>query len=59
MVASRSYVITASDAERAGILAAVADLFEERRRSEPDGSGDGAGTITLPYVTRAYRGIRP
>jgi hypothetical protein len=59
MVASRSYVITASDAERARILAAVGDLFDERRRAEPQGAGDGAETITLPYVTRAYRGIRP
>ena len=59
MVASRSYVITASDADRSAVLADVGRLFDERRRSEPAGTGDGVETITLPYVTRAHRGIRP
>ena len=37
MVASRSYVITASDADRSAILAAVGRLFDERRRrGRPD-----------------------
>ncbi|MBD3942346.1 class I SAM-dependent methyltransferase [Microbacterium sp. NEAU-LLC] len=54
MVASRSYIITATDAERAEILAGVADLFDERARAEAS-----AETISLPYLTRAYRSIRP
>lgn len=54
MVASRSYVITASDADRADILAAVGALFDERRRGE-----SGSDVIDLPYITHAYRGIRP
>ena len=54
MVASRSYVITATDAERAAILAAVGRLFDEHRVV------DAAGTevVDLPYTTHAYRGIR-
>jgi len=59
MVASRSYIITATDAERDGILANVGALFDERRRIEGAAAADGAETITLPYVTHAYRGIRP
>jgi len=59
MVASRSYIITATDAERDGILANVGALFDERRRSVCAAAADGAETITLPYVTHAYRGIRP
>lgn len=55
MVASRSYVITASDAERSAILGAVGALFDERRRSD----STGAEVADLPYVTHAYRGIRP
>lgn len=55
MVSSRSYVITASDAERGAILAEVGRLFDERRVV------DAAGTevVDLPYTTHAYRGIRP
>ncbi|WP_203581329.1 class I SAM-dependent methyltransferase [Microbacterium hibisci] len=55
MVASRSYVITAPEAERAVILAAVAALFDERRITEVS----GAEVVDLPYVTHAYRAIRP
>lgn len=55
MVASRSYVITASEAERAGILAAVGSLFDERRIVD----ASGTEVVDLPYVTHAYRGIRP
>ncbi|MDW4571200.1 class I SAM-dependent methyltransferase [Microbacterium sp. M3] len=55
MVSSRSYVITASEPERAAILAAVSGLFDERRLTD----ASGAEVVDLPYVTRAYRGIRP
>lgn len=55
MVASRSYVITASDDDRAAILAAVGRLFDERRVTE----ASGVEVVDLPYVTRAYRSIRP
>jgi SAM-dependent methyltransferase len=55
MVASRSHVITAPDAERAAILAAVSALFDERRITD----ATGAEVVDLPYVTHAFRGIRP
>jgi SAM-dependent methyltransferase len=55
MVASRSYVITASAADRAAILAAVGALFDERRITD----ATGAEVVRLPYLTHAYRGIRP
>lgn len=55
MVASRSYVITASPADRAAILAAVEALFEERRIVD----AAGAEVVDLPYVTHAYRSLRP
>ena len=55
MVVSRSYVITASESDRAAILAAVGALFDERRITE----ASGVEVVDLPYVTRAYRGIRP
>ena len=54
MVASRSYVITASDADRSAVLAAVSVLFDERRITD----ATGAEVVDLPYVTHAYRGIR-
>jgi len=54
MVASRSYVITASDARRAAILEAVDTLFDQRRAR----GSDGVDTVEIPYVTRAYRAIR-
>jgi SAM-dependent methyltransferase len=55
MVSSRSYVITATPDERARILAAVGALFDAHRR--PDESG--ADVVDVPYLTRAFRGIRP
>jgi SAM-dependent methyltransferase len=55
MVASRSYVITAPEADRAGILTAVGALFDERRITELNGTE----VVDLPYVTHAYRVIRP
>lgn len=55
MVASRSYIITATPVERAGILAAVEDLFDENRRTDDT----GAEIVDLPYRTEAFRGIRP
>jgi len=55
MAASRSYVITAPDADRAAILAAVSALFDERRLTD----ATGAEVVALPYVTRAFRSIRP
>jgi len=55
MVASRSYIITASEADRTAILAAVGALFDERRIVD----AAGAEVVDLPYVTHAYRGIRP
>jgi hypothetical protein len=55
MAASRSYVITAPDADRTAILAAVSALFDERRLTD----ATGAEVVDLPYVTRAFRSIRP
>jgi SAM-dependent methyltransferase len=55
MAASRSYVITASESDRARILGAVNALFDERRVTEATGDE----VVDLPYVTHAYRGIRP
>ena len=54
MVASRSYVITAAPDDRSRILAAAAELFDTQRRNEA-----GNDIVDLPYLTRAYRGIRP
>lgn len=54
MVSSRSYIITATTEERARILAAVGDLFDAQRRRDES----GAEVVDIPYVTRAYRGIR-
>jgi Methylase involved in ubiquinone/menaquinone biosynthesis len=55
MVASRSYVITATADARARILTAVEDLFDENRRTDET----GAEVVDLPYRTEAFRGIRP
>lgn len=52
MVRSRSHHITASHAERARIDAELGELFDEV-------GAVGEAEIALPYVTRAYRGIRP
>lgn len=54
MVASRSYVITAAEAERERILRAVGELFDARRRT----TEGGAEVVDLPYRTEAFRGIR-
>lgn len=51
MVFSRSYVITAADAERARIEEETAALFDEI-------GAVGDATIELPYVTRAYRAVK-
>lgn len=55
MVSSRSYIITASDEDRARILDAVGLLFDEGRRVDDA----GAEVVDIPYVTRAYRSTRP
>jgi len=55
MAASRSYVITAPAGDRATILEAVGRLFDERRLTD----AAGAEVVDLPYVTRAYRAVRP
>ena len=49
LAASRSYVITMTDQERAAVLAGVARLAD--RRLGPA----GAGELALPYVTECYR----
>ena len=51
LAASRSYLLTAAEDVRAGILAAVRALGER--------VVDADGAIELPYVTRAFRAIRP
>ncbi|HWG61688.1 MAG TPA: methyltransferase domain-containing protein [Streptosporangiaceae bacterium] len=53
MVASRSYVITMPEAQRAAVLADVRALVAEH----PDLAG--ADVITLPYVTHCFRGQHP
>lgn len=52
MVRSRSYVITAGAAERARIEREVGELFDEI-------GAIGTAEVPLPYVTRAYRAVRP
>ncbi|GAB6858629.1 class I SAM-dependent methyltransferase [Microbacterium xylanilyticum] len=51
MASSRSYLITASDEERARVARGMDELFDEL------GLADG-GTLTMPYVTAAYRATR-
>ncbi|MDY0911088.1 class I SAM-dependent methyltransferase [Microbacterium sp. CFBP9034] len=55
LVASRSYIITAPESERAQILAEVGALFDAERRIGPH----GAEVVDIPYRTEAFRGIRP
>lgn len=55
MVASRSYIITAAPDERARILAAVEELFDENRRTDDE----GVEVVDLPYRTEAFRVVRP
>ncbi|GAA1939646.1 class I SAM-dependent methyltransferase [Microbacterium aoyamense] len=50
MVASRSYIITATGDERARILDEVEALFDAHAQEE---------MIELPYVTHVYRAVRP
>jgi SAM-dependent methyltransferase len=52
MVRSRSYVITASDPDRSRIESELGALFDEI-------GAVADASISLPYVTRAYRGVRP
>ncbi|GAA1992939.1 class I SAM-dependent methyltransferase [Microbacterium pumilum] len=52
MARSRSYVITAAPDDRDRIESGLADLFDEI-------GAVGSEPVTLPYVTRAYRTIRP
>jgi SAM-dependent methyltransferase len=49
LAASRSYVITMPDQERAAVLAGVADLADTRL------GGNETGELVLPYVTECYR----
>ncbi|MBO9626844.1 MAG: class I SAM-dependent methyltransferase [Microbacterium sp.] len=51
MASSRSYIITASDDEKARIRRAMDELFDEL-------GIHGDDTIDLPYVTRAFRAVR-
>ncbi|TWX37060.1 class I SAM-dependent methyltransferase [Frigoribacterium sp. ACAM 257] len=53
MIASRSYVITLSEDDRAQVLRDVGQLLD----THPDTRG--AETIRLPYVTRASRTLLP
>ena len=52
MVFSRSYVITAPEAERARIEREIAELFDEI-------GAVGDTEVDLPYVTHAYRAVKP
>lgn len=52
MVRSRSYLITAEPAERARIEAELAVVFD-------DVGAIGDAVVDVPYLTRAYRAIRP
>jgi len=52
MARSRSYVITAAPAERARIEQALVELCDEI-------GAVGDATVDLPYVTHAFRSIRP
>lgn len=54
MVASRSYVITAPEADRTRILAEVGALFDAQSRES-----DAGPVVDLPYRTVAFRSIRP
>lgn len=52
MARSRSYVLTAPDGERARIEGGLAALFDEV-------GAVGSATVDLPYVTKAFRALRP
>jgi hypothetical protein len=53
MAASRSYVIALSPEERADVLDGVRTLIA----THPDTGG--RTTIDLPYVTSAFKAVRP
>ena len=53
MIASRSYVITLSEDDRAQVLRDVGQLLD----THPDTRG--AETVRLPYVTRVSRAVLP
>ena len=53
MARSRSFLITAADADRARIEGELSELFATLPELQ-----DG-GAIDLPYVTRAFRAVRP
>ncbi|WP_125131626.1 class I SAM-dependent methyltransferase [Microbacterium sp. 10M-3C3] len=52
MARSRSYIVTAAPDERARIEAALGDLLDRV-------GAVGEATVELPYVTHAFRSIRP
>lgn len=52
MARSRSYLITATDADRAAIETELGMLFDEI-------GAVGDAIVELPYVTRAFRALRP
>ena len=52
MAHSRIYIITATPADRAAIEAGLLELFDEI-------GAVGDKVVELPYVTRAYRAVRP
>jgi SAM-dependent methyltransferase len=52
MARSRSYIITAEPDDRAAIEAGLGGLFDEI-------GAVGTASIDVPYVTRAYRSVRP
>lgn len=52
MARSRSYIITASEEERARIEKALGELFDEI-------GAVGDARVDLPYVTSAFRAVRP
>jgi SAM-dependent methyltransferase len=51
LVASRSSIVTSTEAERSEVLARVERLFDE--------TAAGAAELVLPYVTRCFRATRP
>lgn len=55
MVLSRSYIITADEADRSRILEGVDELFSANSRAD----GSGAEVAELPYRTEAFRTLRP
>ena len=52
MARSRSYLITAAPEDRARIEAGLIELFD-------DIGAIGEKVVELPYLTRAYRTVKP